>query len=120
MRSHVKTGDVIQIRRNGPNYIALGKVVDREGNQFIATTRNGNVTQSGKLKRGTGNHRPKIQLIYGGEVKRVHGNREVDMESVVSGNRRVGRHLQRTTRRTGVVTDAPNIMEQLHDLQASL
>jgi len=120
MRSRVKTGDVIQIRKNGPNYITLGKVRDAEGTELIATTRNGNITVGGKLKMGTGNQKPKVVLIYPKSVKRIHGSRPIDMESVVARNRVLSRHLTRTTRSTGVVADAPNIMEQVAELQASL
>jgi len=116
MRSRVKTGDVIQIRRNGPNYIALGKVRDHNGKEYVAATKNGNVTVSGKMKRG----QTKIHIIKGDDVKKVHSSRNVDMASVCNSDRRLGNYLERTTRSNGVKTNAPNIMAQLQDLQTSL
>lgn len=124
MHSKVKTGDVIQIRKNGPNYIALGKVRDNEGVEYIAATKNGNISQSGAMKsphRVDGSvRRPKIHIISGDRVKRVHGNRHVDMGSVVGSDNRLSTHLQRTTGRNGVHTDAPNIMAQIQELNAAL
>ena len=121
MRSRVKTGDVIQIRQNGPNYIALGKVRNNEGVEFIAATRNGNITTSGKFKKALpGAPKPKVHVIPGYSVKRVHGNRAVDLESVASQDRVLGRHLTRTTRSSGVNVDAPNLIAQLAELQAGL
>jgi len=120
MFSRIKTGDVIQIRKNGPNYIALGKVRDNEGVEYIAATKNGNVTQGGEMKKGLGQQKPKIHIISGNRVKRVHGSRSVNMESVVSVNRRLSSHLQRTTGRNGIVTEAPNLMAQIAELRIAL
>lgn len=120
MRSKVKTGDVIQIRKNGPNYITLGKVVDNEGVEHLATTKNGNVTLSGRLKAGSANKKPRIHIVKGSDVKRVHGNRSINMESVISQDRRLGRHLRRTTASNGVITGATNIMAQIRDLAAEI
>jgi hypothetical protein len=116
MRSRVKTGDVIQIRRNGPNYITLGKVKDGEGVEFLAVTRNGNITECGKMKAPTSTAKPRVHIISGDSVKRVHGRRLVDMQSVISNDRRLGKHLTRTTTSTGIVTSAPNIAAQLEEL----
>lgn len=120
MRSKVKTGDVIQIRRNGPNYIALGKVVDAEGVEHLAITRNGNITDGGMLKRSHPGRRPKVTIIDGDSIRRVHGTRSVDMESVMTLDRRLARHLQRTTQSTGVATEAPNIAAQLSELVSTI
>ena len=124
MYSKVKTGDVIQIRKNGPNYIALGKVRDHEGYEYIAATKNGNITLGGEMKRGhgagTSNRSPKIHLIDGSKVKRVHANRSVNIESVCNENRRLSTHLQRTNGRTGISVNAPNIMAQIDDLKAAI
>lgn len=120
MRSKVKTGDVIQIRRNGPNYVSLGKVRDGEGQEFLVATRNGNLTLGGQMKASQPGRRPKIKLIRGDEVKRVHGSRPVDMESILQRtDARLRRHLQRTTGTTGIVTEAPNIAAQVAELVAT-
>lgn len=121
MRSKVKTGDVIQIRRNGPNYIALGKVKDAQGEEFLVITRNGNITCGGELKRSQAGRKPIMRVISGKEVKRVHGSRSVDMATVINGiDRRISRHLHRTTSTTGVTTEAPNIAAQLADLASAI
>lgn len=120
MRSRARTGDVMQIRKNGPNYIVLGKVTDTDGVEFLAATRNGNITAGGIMKAGRNNQKPKVHIISGSSVKRIHGNRSIDMESVVSSDRRLNSHLSRTTISNGVPTDAPNIMAQLNELRASL
>ena len=121
MRSRIKTGDVFQIRKNGPNYISLGKVTDTEGNNFIAATRNGNITYSGQMKtvRG-GTRKPKIHVLGGNAVKRIHGTRTVDLESVGRTDRTLASHLTRTTSRNGILSDAPNLLVQIADLERSL
>lgn len=128
MRSKIKTGDVIQITKNGPNYITLGKVRGNDDVDYLAVTRNGNISQGGFLKRGhpstlaTGPRviKPTIHVIGGARVKKVHSHRPVDMESIVRGSRRMSTHLQRTTRITGVFTDAPNVLVQIAELEAAI
>ena len=128
MYSKVKTGDVIQFRKNGPNYIALGKVRDADGVEWIAATKNGNITQGGAMVQPNPDRRnsrgevitPKIHIIGGDKVKRVHAHRSVDMASVCNVNRRLSTHLQRTNGRNGIPTEAPNIMVQIQDLAAAM
>lgn len=126
MLSRVKTGDVFQIRKNGPNYITLGKVRDRDGIEYISATKNGNIGLDGKMKRAslpTGDRparKPKIHVIKGNDVKRIHSSRPIDLESVTSRNRRLASHLERTDGRNGIRVEAPNILSQIADLEAAL
>ena len=120
MRSRIKTGDLFQIRKNGRNYLALGKVTDTEGNDFIAATLNGNVDYSGKMKRRTGVGRGKVHILNSHNVKRIHGHRTVDIESVTRTQPRLRNHLGRTDGRSGVITEAPNVLAQIAELQASI
>ena len=120
MQSKVKTGDVFQIRKHGPNYIALGRVKDNDGNVFVAATKNGNVSQKGKFKKTSIKSSPKIQILGGDKIFRVHSNREVDMDSIVRNNKKVARFIERTTYRNGVTTEASNILVQISDLISNL
>jgi len=120
MRSKVRTGDVFQITKNGPNYVALGKVRDNEGEDFIVATRNGNVTKGGEYKKSTGRNKPKVIIIPGTKVNRIHSNRIVNVDSAKSQDRRLNQHLCRTTSTTGVITEAPNIMVQIRELASNL
>lgn len=124
MRSRVRTGNVIQIRNHGPNYIVLGKVQrpqeDGTTRDYICATRNGNITSDGKLKRGDADQKPKIHAFASHQVKRVHATRTVDVESVTTRNRTLRRVLSPTNGRNGVAVDAPNIVVQLSELTAAL
>jgi hypothetical protein len=104
----------------GPNYVALGKVTDNEGNTFVAATKNGNITESGKLKAGRQDQTPKIHVIGGTRIKRIHSNRNIDLEQVCSNHRELGSHLERSNGRDGVATEAVNIPAQLREIEASL
>jgi len=126
MRSNVKTGDVLQIRSNGTNYICLGKVVDHENNEYIAATKNGNISYDGKMRKGTLVNsqmtiKPKIHVLRAGSVKRIHSNRTVDLESVsrVQGQGLTS-HLIRTNSRTGVEVEAPNILATIREIANSI
>jgi len=125
MSSRVKTGDVFQIRRNGRNYVSLGKVVDNEGSEYVAATLNGNISYSGEMKSphlvGRQRRKAKIHVIAGTKIQRVNGFRTVNLESVtrIQGDG-VANHLVRTTTRNGVETDAPNILTQIRDITSSL
>lgn len=128
MRSKIKTGDVFQIKKNGTNYVTLGKVVGPDGIELVTATKNGNIGPDGKLKLGHQHPtqpnkrvKPKIHVLVPSSVKKVHSNRRVDMESVIAtGGTLVRSHLQRTTASNGVTIQAPNIIAQLADLKASL
>ena len=120
MKSRVKTGDIFQIRKNGPNYITVGKVTDRYGNELIAATKNGNIDYSGNMKKRTGCSKGKIHILYPHEVKRIHGHRAINIASVEKVQPRIARHVVHTDRRNGVLIEAPNILAQILDLQVSM
>ena len=119
MRSRIKTGDVFQITKNGPNYISLGKVTDTDNNEYIAATKNGNINPNGVMKPRTGRSKGRIHILPSTTVKRVHGHRPVDIPSVCQVHRRLSSHLVRTTNRDGVLSDAPNLLTQIADLRRS-
>lgn len=120
MKSKLKTGDVFQIRKNGRNYIALGKTTDNEGREFVCATLNGNINPDGTMRSRTGKGKAIIHAHAGTSVKRVHGHRSVDLVSVATVHPRVSRHLQQTDTRTGVLTDAANLIQQIREITASL
>lgn len=120
-RSKVRTGDVFQIRKNGRNYVALGKVEKRRtGEIFIAATLNGNINPDGTFKRKTGTSKGKIKLLRGNEIERIHQNRVVDISSIANVHSRLATKLQRTNGRNGVVTVGHNVPQTIRELKASL
>ena len=120
-RSKVKTGDIFQIRSNGRNYVALGKVEKaRTGESFVVGTLNGNINPDGTFKKRTGRGKGKIKLFRGNDVKRIHQNRTVDVSSVGRVHSVFSTKLQRTTNRNGIVTQCNNVFETIRELHRDL
>jgi len=110
MSTRLKTGDVFQIRRNGRNYIALGKAKDADGNQYVVATLNGNIGKEGKMRKKNGRSKSHVILQMGSNVKRIHDRRSVDIDSVYSVHRRLRNKIKLTDGRTGISTDAISLL----------
>jgi len=120
MLSKIKTGDVFQIRKNGRNYVTIGKAENREGDKFVVATLNGNINMNSNMKRRTGLGKAKVRLFKDTDVKRIHAHRQIAIESVCAVHPRLRSKIRATTRRTGVVTNANNLLEQYKDIQSGL
>lgn len=119
----IKTGDVFQRTVKGPNYIALGKAKDSEGETLIIATKNGNIRLDGQakighkitrsraknIKLGKKGNRLALYAFYAKDIANIHGSREVQLNTVWERGQAedVGVEVKVMSNRTGVKTSAP-------------
>ena len=92
----LKTGSMFQRTVKGPNYIALGRAVDGNGETIIIATKNGNINLGGEAKLGhkitrsrakncklgkKGN-RLALYAFYPSDIAAVHGRRPVKLDTI--------------------------------------
>lgn len=117
----IKTGDIFQRTVKGPNYIALGKATDENGEALVIATKNGNINMSGEAKLGHKIRRSKkaalgkkgnrlaLYAFYAKDIANIHGARPVKLDTIWERGQAddVGVEVKVMTSRTGVKTDAP-------------
>lgn len=79
--SVIRTGLVYQRTSKGPNYVCLGKAVIN-GETMVISTKNGNITASGKCKAQGSGFPVTLHAHYPEKVARIHQVRSVDVKSV--------------------------------------
>lgn len=121
MTTKIKTGNVFQRTLKGPNYIALGKAMDEEGETVIIATKNGNIKMNGEAKLGHKIRRSKksalgkkgnrlaLYAFYAKDIANIHGQRPVKLDTIWERGQAddVGVEVSVMNSRTGVKTEAP-------------
>jgi hypothetical protein len=79
--SVIRTGLVYQRTAKGPNYVCLGKAVIN-GETMVVSTKNGNITASGKCKAQGSGFPVTLHAHYPDKVARIHDVRSIDVKSV--------------------------------------
>lgn len=79
--SVIRTGLVYQRTTKGPNYVCLGKAVIN-GETMVISTKNGNITASGKCKQQGSGSPVTLHAHYPEKVARIHDVRSIDVKSV--------------------------------------
>jgi len=117
----ITTGNMFQRTIKGPNYIALGKAKDENGELVIIATKNGNINLDGKAKvghkirktkkaaLGKKGNRLALYAFYAKDIANIHGQRPVALDTIWERGQAddVGVEVKVMTKRTGVNTDAP-------------
>ena len=124
MTTKVRTGDVFQRTKTGPNYIALGKAVFN-GQPYVIAVKNGKIKEDGKAKigqrivasrsskLGRKGTRPVLHAFKPTDIYRIHDNRHVDINSVWGLGNAVSldQPVRRMNRRNGVQIEAKRLID---------
>jgi hypothetical protein len=121
--SRIKTGDIVQIRTYGQNYIVLGKAEHNDGSERIVLFKNGMIKNNGQVRKIAKTKRyrlgktiiiekkPIIKIVKPYSIKRVHYQRDIDLLSVRRKYPKLSTILQWMDGRSGVKVSAPHIMD---------
>lgn len=124
----LRTGDVVQIRNYGRNYIVLGKALDQNGSPVVVMTKNGNILNDGSSRQITVRNpitgrrvrcEARIFHCYPEEIRRVHGSRYVNMEDVkerLAPRQGLASYLVPTNAGSGLRISAPSVHQLGGDL----
>jgi len=115
--ARVQTGDIVQIRNNGRNYIVMGKAEHTDGTDRIILMKNGVIRPDGKMRVMPRRWTPTVKVINPNKIKRVHHRRQVDLADVSVKVPALCNVLFRMNSANGVNVMAPNISDITNQIE---